>query len=86
MIKTPHPAYHALMTGFEKAMSSMEPRLPGPEKVAKMIYHAATDKSARLRYPVIAFPIITIRKLFGARIWAALMGLWVSSMLKKRPA
>jgi hypothetical protein len=46
--------------------------LPGPEKVAAMIYHAATDTSSRLRYPVIAFPMITIRKLFGARIWTAL--------------
>lgn len=74
------------MNGFEKASSSIETRLPGPEKVAKMIYHAATDKSSRLRYPVIAFPMITIRKLFGARIWTALMSLWVSSMLKKKPA
>ncbi len=85
MIKTPHPAYQALMNGFEKASSSIETRLPGPEKVAKMIYHAATDKSSRLRYPVIAFPMITIRKLFGARIWTALMSLWVRSMLKKKP-
>ncbi len=84
MIKTPHPPYHALISGFEKASSSIEARLPGPEKVAKMIYHAATDKSSRLRYPVIAFPMITIRKLFGARIWTALMSLWVSSILKKK--
>jgi short-subunit dehydrogenase len=86
MIKTPHPAYHALMDGFEKAANSIGPRLPGPEKVAKMIYRAATDKSSRLRYPVIAFPMITIRKLFGARIWTALISLWVSSLLKKKPA
>ena len=84
MIKTPHPAYHALMSGFEKAASSMEARLPGSEKVAKMIYHAATDESSRLRYPVIAFPMITIRKLFGARIWTALMSLWVSSIVNKK--
>ncbi len=86
MIRAPHPAYRALMTGFEKASGSIEPGLPGPEKVAAMIYRAATDKSSRLRYPVIAFPMITIRKVFGARIWTALMSLWVSSMLKKKPA
>jgi hypothetical protein len=34
----------------------------------------------------VAFPMITIRKLFGARIWTALMILWVSSSLKKNPA
>ncbi len=86
MTKTPHPAYQTLMSGFEKASSSIEPRLPGPEKVAAMIYHAATDTSSRLRYPVIAFPMITIRKLFGAHIWTALMSMWVSSMLKKKAA
>jgi NADP-dependent 3-hydroxy acid dehydrogenase YdfG len=86
MIKTAHPAYHALMSGFEKASSSMEARLPGPEKVAKMIYRAATDNSSRLRYPVIAFPFITIRKVLGARIWTALMGMWVRSMVKNTSA
>jgi NAD(P)-dependent dehydrogenase (short-subunit alcohol dehydrogenase family) len=86
MIKTPHPAYQDLMSGFERVASSLEPRLPGPEKVAKMIYRAATDRSSRLRYPVIAFPMITIRKLLGARVWTALMSLWVNSLLKKKPA
>jgi len=86
MIKTPHPAYHALMSGFENASRAMEARLPGPEKVAKMIYRAATDNSSRLRYPVIAFPLITIRKLFGARIWTALISMWVRSMLKNESA
>jgi NAD(P)-dependent dehydrogenase (short-subunit alcohol dehydrogenase family) len=86
MIKTPHPAYHVLMSGLEKAASSIEPRLPGPEKVAAMIYRAATDDSTRLRYPVIAFPLITIRKLFGARVWTALMNMWVRSLLKSKPA
>jgi NADP-dependent 3-hydroxy acid dehydrogenase YdfG len=86
MIKTPHPAYQDLTSGFERAARSMEARLPGPEKVAKMIYRAATDGSSRLRYPVIAFPMITIRKLLGARLWTAMMSLWVRSILKKRSA
>ncbi len=86
MVKTPHAAYQALMDGFEKASSSIEPKLPGPEKVARMIYYAATDNSSRLRYPVIAFPMITIRKLFGGRIWTALMSLWARSLMKKEPA
>jgi len=57
----------------------------GPEKVAKMIYQTATDKFSRFSYPVIAFPMITIRKLFGVRIGTAMISLWVSSMLKKKP-
>jgi NAD(P)-dependent dehydrogenase (short-subunit alcohol dehydrogenase family) len=85
IIKTPHPAYQTLMGGFEKASSSMEARLPGPEKVAKVIYRAATDNSSRLRYPVIAFPFLTIRKIFGARIWTSMMSMWVRSILKNAP-
>jgi len=86
MIKTPHPAYHALMSGFEKASLSMEERLPGPEKVAKMIYRAATDDSSRLRYPVITFPFLTMRKIFGPRIWSGLIRMWVRSILKNASA
>jgi NAD(P)-dependent dehydrogenase (short-subunit alcohol dehydrogenase family) len=83
MTKTPHPAYEKLFSGYDKASAALEPRLPGPEKVAEMIYHAANDSSSRLRYPVIAFPMIAARKLLGARIWSALMKMWVGSILKK---
>ena len=47
--------------------------LPGPDKVAQTIYRAATDGSARLRYPVFAFPVLNLRNLGGARGWCAVM-------------
>ena len=73
MVRTPHPAYRALIDGFDKMWEKESAKLPGPEKVVQTIYRAATDGSARLRYPVLAFPFLTIRNLIGARGWSAIM-------------
>jgi NAD(P)-dependent dehydrogenase (short-subunit alcohol dehydrogenase family) len=73
MVRTPHPAYKALSEGFEKTWEKTTASLPGPEKVVQTIYRAATDGTKRLRYPVLAFPFLTIRNLIGARAWSALM-------------
>jgi hypothetical protein len=55
-------------------------KLPGPEKVVQTIYRAATDGSARLRYPVLAFPFLTVRNLIGARGWSVIMKMMVRRM------
>lgn len=73
MVQTPHPAYKALVDGFNKSWEKTSSNLPGPEKVAQTIYRAATDGSARLRYPVFAFPVLNIRNLIGARGWSTIM-------------
>jgi hypothetical protein len=49
-------------------------------KVVQAFYRAATDESARLRYPVLAFPFLTIRKLVGARGWSAIMKMMIRRM------
>ena len=41
--------------------------------MVQTIYRAATDGTKRLRYPVLAFPFLTIRNLIGARGWSAIM-------------
>jgi hypothetical protein len=48
--------------------------------VVQAIYRAATDGSARLRYPALAFPFLTIRNLVGARGWSAIMKMMVRRM------
>lgn len=73
MIRTPHPAYKALIDGFDKMWDKQSAKLPGPEKVVQAIYRAATDGSARLRYPVVTFPYLNIRNLIGARGWSVIM-------------
>lgn len=73
MVRTPHPAYTALTDGFNKTWEKALANVPGTERVVQTIYRAATDGSTRLRYPVIAFPVLTIRRLIGPRGWSALM-------------
>jgi NAD(P)-dependent dehydrogenase (short-subunit alcohol dehydrogenase family) len=73
MVRTPHPAYTALSDGFDKTWERTAANLPGPEKVVQTIYRAATDGTTRLRYPVLAFPFLTIRNLIGARGWSSIM-------------
>jgi len=80
MVRTPHPAYAAITAGFDKLWEKAIASLPGPEKVAQTIYRAATDGSARLRYPVLAFPVLNIRNLIGARGWSAIMKAMVRRM------
>ena len=80
MVRTPHPAYKALIDGFDKMWEKQSAKLPGPEKVVHAIYRAATDGSARLRYPALAFPFLNIRNLVGARGWSAIMKMMVRRM------
>ena len=80
MVRTPHPAYKALIDGFDKMWEKESAKLPGPEKVVQAIYRAATDGSARLRYPVLAFPFLNIRNLIGARGWSAIMKMMARRM------
>jgi NAD(P)-dependent dehydrogenase (short-subunit alcohol dehydrogenase family) len=80
MVQTPHPAYKALIDGFDKMWEKESAKLPGPEKVVQAIYRAATDGSARLRYPVLAFPFLNIRNVIGARGWSAIMKTMVRRM------
>jgi hypothetical protein len=80
LVQTPHPAYKALIDGFDKMWEKESAKLPGPEKVMQTIYRAATDGSARLRYPVLAFPFLNIRNLIGARGWSAIMKIMVRRM------
>jgi NAD(P)-dependent dehydrogenase (short-subunit alcohol dehydrogenase family) len=80
MVRTPHPAYQALIDGFDKMWKKESAKLPGPEKVVQAIYRAATDGSACLRYPVLAFPFLNIRNLIGAIGWSAIMKMMVRRM------
>ncbi len=67
---------------FSKAMPVMQnvgATAPGPEIVAKTIHRAATDGSARLRYPVNASMLLWARQLLGTRLF---MGLVRSQVMK----
>jgi NAD(P)-dependent dehydrogenase (short-subunit alcohol dehydrogenase family) len=82
MTKTSHAAYQKLVDGFEAMTKDRVERLPGPEKVAATIYCAATDKSNRLRFPVITSGYLTMRWLFGDRGWSWMMRLMTRRSVK----
>lgn len=73
MTRAEHPAYRALVDGFEAMTKGHVERLPGPEKVVATIYRAATDESRQLRYPVIASRYLVMRRLLGDGGWSAMM-------------
>jgi short-subunit dehydrogenase len=61
---------------FNKSMAVMNnagATAPGPEVVAKTIYRAATDGTARLRYPVNSSAILWARHLLGTRAFMAIV-------------
>ena len=80
VVRTPHPVYKTLIDGFDKIREKQSAKLPGPEKVVQAICRAATDRSTRLRYPVLALPFLTIRNLLGTRGWSAIMKMMVRRM------
>lgn len=67
---------------FSKAMPVMQKvgaTAPGPQIVAQAIHRAATDGSARLRYPANASMLLWIRHVLGTRLF---MGLVRSQVMK----
>ena len=72
-------AYDAMVDKAMPVMQKAGETAPGPEVVAKTIYRAATDGSARLRYPVNARMLLWTRKLLGTRLF---MGIVRGQVLK----
>jgi NAD(P)-dependent dehydrogenase (short-subunit alcohol dehydrogenase family) len=70
------PGLHTYDARLEKAMRATQhagATAPGPEVVATTIFRAATDGSARLRYPVNSSLFLAMRHLLGARGFMALV-------------
>jgi NAD(P)-dependent dehydrogenase (short-subunit alcohol dehydrogenase family) len=66
-------AYDEFVAKAMPAMQQAGATAPGPEVVAKTIYKAATDTSARLRYPVNSHAILWARHLLGTRAFMAIV-------------
>jgi NAD(P)-dependent dehydrogenase (short-subunit alcohol dehydrogenase family) len=62
-------AYDEFVAKAMPVMQQAGATAPGPELVAQTIYKAATDGSARLRYPVNANTILWARRLLGPRLF-----------------
>jgi NAD(P)-dependent dehydrogenase (short-subunit alcohol dehydrogenase family) len=68
-----HPDYDDLAAGAQKFMSSLNNSLPGPEGVAKTIYRAAIDRSARLRYSPYGKAILLLHTILPDHLWRSLV-------------
>jgi short-subunit dehydrogenase len=68
-------AYHDYLGKFEKAAQKAMKNAEKPEVVAKEIYHAAVDKSNKLRYPIGApsSMLIRLRKLLSDKMYFGLI-------------
>jgi NAD(P)-dependent dehydrogenase (short-subunit alcohol dehydrogenase family) len=78
-----HPAYQGLVDWARDHFERSAKSAPEPAKTVETIYLAATDGTPKLRYPVHAQPILTIRKLLPDAAWFGLMGLAVGYAVRK---
>lgn len=70
-----HPAYEPQLGEFRLLSERMNDGLPGPERVAEVIFRAATDGSGRLRYPASTGPYPLLHALLPDAIWRRLVGM-----------
>ncbi len=63
MTKPGLTAYDAYVNQAMPNMNKFGETAPGPEKVAAVIYQAATDGSGKLRYQVNSAPLLALRRL-----------------------
>jgi NAD(P)-dependent dehydrogenase (short-subunit alcohol dehydrogenase family) len=63
MTKPGLTAYDAYVNKAMANMNKVGETAPGPEKVARVIYQAATDGSGKLRYQVNSAPLLALRRL-----------------------
>ena len=68
-----HPAYETELHAMQEMTRQLNEQLPGPEGVAQVIYRAATDGSARLRYPALPGPYLWMRALLPDWVWRRLI-------------
>jgi hypothetical protein len=68
-----HPTYETELHAMQEMTRQLNEQLPGPEGVAQVIYRAATDGSARLRYPALPGPYLWLRALLPDWLWRQLI-------------
>lgn len=66
-----HAAYEPAVEGFRAMSRRLNDALPGPDRVAEVIYRAATDRSTRLRYQAAPGIYPLMRRLLPDAIWRA---------------
>jgi NAD(P)-dependent dehydrogenase (short-subunit alcohol dehydrogenase family) len=76
-----HEAYEPQTSNMRAWVEYSDRRAPTAEPVAEAIYRAATDRSARLRYPVRARFMLAMHAMLPSAIWRGVM----AAGLTRRP-
>jgi NAD(P)-dependent dehydrogenase (short-subunit alcohol dehydrogenase family) len=66
-------AYDSFVAKAMPNMQAAAAKAPGPERVARVIWRAATDGSRKLRYSANAAPILALRRLLPDRAFLAIV-------------
>ena len=66
-------AYDAFVAKAMPNMQAVGAKAPGPERVARVIWRAATDGSRKLRYSANSAPLLALRRLLPDRVFLAIM-------------
>jgi NAD(P)-dependent dehydrogenase (short-subunit alcohol dehydrogenase family) len=70
---TAHPDYAAQIEAGKIMAVDLLERMPTPDKIAEVVYRAATDPSDRLRYLAKPGPYIALYKLLPDRLWRSMI-------------
>lgn len=68
-----HPEYSETIAQVKQFMYRINDSLPEPDKVAKAIYQAASDRSNRLRYSPHGEIFLLLHQLLPDRVWRTLV-------------
>jgi NAD(P)-dependent dehydrogenase (short-subunit alcohol dehydrogenase family) len=68
-----HAAYAARLAGFRRMSEQLNATLPGPDRVATVVFRAATDPSSRLRYTAAPGAIAVLHRFLPDAVWRRLI-------------
>jgi len=72
--RSDHAAYREQFENYMLWVNKEDEHAPGPGPVAEAIFRAATDTSARLRYPVKGGLVLVLSKILPDAVWRSLLG------------
>jgi NAD(P)-dependent dehydrogenase (short-subunit alcohol dehydrogenase family) len=82
--RTAHSAYDKEFDNYMAWVHLEDEKAPGPGPVAEAVFRAATDSSARLRYPVHGSLILALSKILPDAFWRSLLGAGMTRRPKAR--
>jgi NAD(P)-dependent dehydrogenase (short-subunit alcohol dehydrogenase family) len=83
--RSDHAAYREHFENYMLWVHKEDEHAPGPEPVAEVIYRAATDNSARLRYSVKGGLVLALSRILPDAVWRSLLGAGMTRRPRSSP-